>query len=62
MSDDDVTPADKKLAKAVVDELLNRVYREAGRSVLTKLVWWSIAAVVAVGVVLGAIKIPGAGG
>lgn len=49
---------DEELAKKVADELMNRIYREVGKSVLKKLFWVLIALGIAVTVLFDKITWP----
>jgi hypothetical protein len=42
----------------VADELITRIQKEVGKSILNKIFWLSLAGMIALGIWLGAIKSP----
>jgi|TARA_E500000318_G_scaffold1127_1_gene1464 hypothetical protein len=58
MSDCEKDAEQRKLAKMVADELITRIQKEVGKSILNKIFWLSLAGMIALGIWLGAIKSP----
>lgn len=50
----------EELAEKIADAMLDKIYKEAGKSLIKWFVWVSFLTIVALGVGLGVIKIPGA--
>lgn len=49
---------ERRLAKLIVDEMINRVYTEVGKSILKKIFWGAILVGLAIAISTGVIKIP----
>ena len=49
----------EKIAEAVEEKIVNRVYREIGKGVLKKLLWLTLAVLLASAAYFGLIHLPG---